>query len=100
MTFGFQAVFTAHSGKGEELAGLLMESAQELQMNEQCEVYLIQISANEPDKIYISEVWSDEIAHKASLTNPKVRDVITRAKPLIANMLAQPTKHIGGKFSR
>jgi quinol monooxygenase YgiN len=99
MKFGMQAVITTHAGKGDELAELLVEAAAILQSNDECEVYLIQVAINEPDKIYISEVWSNEQAHKASLTNPAVRAVITRAMPFIAQMEAKPTRSKGGKLS-
>lgn len=98
MKFGMQAVITAQTGKAEELAGLLLEGADTLQGNPDCDVYLIQVSVGEPDKIYISEVWSTEQAHKASLSDPAVRAVIARAMPLIAAMEARPTKQVGGKL--
>lgn len=98
MKFGMQAVIAAHAGKGSELAELLLEAARALQDNDECEVYLVQAAVNEPDKIYISEVWSNEQAHTASLTNPAVRAVITRAMPLIAQMEARPTRSMGGKL--
>lgn len=99
MKYGMQAVITAQAGKTEELAGLLLEGADALQDNPECDAYLIQISVSEPDKIYISEVWANEQAHKTSLTDPAVRAVITRAMPLIAAIEAKPTKQIGGKLS-
>ena len=99
MKFGMQAVITAQAGKTEELAGLLLEGADALQGNPDCDAYLIQVSVNEPDKIYISEVWATEQAHKASLADPAVRAVIARAMPLIAAIEAKPTKQVGGKLS-
>lgn len=99
MKFGMQAVITAQVGKGEELADILKEGVEELMANDDCQVYLIQVSVEEPEKVYISELWSNEQAHKSSLTNPVVRAVITRAMPLIASVEAHPTRHLGGKFS-
>lgn len=95
--FGMQAVITSQKEKGEELANILLDAAKILSTNKDCEVYLIQQSTTEPEKIYISEVWKNEQAHKASLTNPAVREVITRAMPLIAAMNASPTTHWGEK---
>lgn len=99
MKYGMQAVITAQTGKSEELAGLLLQGADALQGNPDCDAYLIQVSVSEPDKIYISEVWANEQAHKASLTDPVVRAVIARAMPLIAAIEAKPTKQVGGKLS-
>lgn len=95
--FGMQAVITSQKEKGEELANILLDAAKILSTNKDCEVYLIQQSATEPEKIYVSEVWKNEQAHKASLTNPAVREVITRAMPLIAAMNASSTTHWGEK---
>lgn len=95
--FGMQAVITAQNDKGNDLAELLLEASRILSTNDNCEMYSVQQSIAEPEKIYISEIWKNEQAHKASLTNPAVREVITRAMPLIVSMNATPTTYLGGK---
>ena len=95
--FGMQAMIIAQKDKGNDLATLLLEAAHLLSTNENCEMYSVQQSVTEPEKIYISEIWKNEQAHKASLTNPAVREVITRAMPLIVSMNATPTTYLGGK---
>ncbi len=95
--FGMQAVITAQKDKGTDLAELLLEASRILSTNDHCEMYSVQQSVTDPEKIYISEVWKSEEAHKASLTNPAVREVITKAMPLIVSMNATPTAYLGGK---
>lgn len=95
--FGMQAVITAQQDKGNSLAELLLEASRILSTDDSCEMYSVQQSITEPEKIYISEIWKNEQAHKVSLANPAVREVITRAMPLIASMNATPTNYLGGK---
>lgn len=95
--FGMQAVITAQPDKANDLALLLLEAAKLLAADEKCECYSVQQSIADPEKIYISEVWENEQAHKASLTNPAIREVITKAMPFIASMNATPTTYLGGK---
>lgn len=95
--FGMQAVITSQKDKGSDLAELLLEASKILSNDENCEMYSVQQSIAEPEEIYVSEIWKTEQAHKASLTNPAVRDVISRAMPLIVSMKATPTSYLGGK---
>jgi quinol monooxygenase YgiN len=37
-----------------------------------------------PDAIWVTEVWRSESDHAASLANDAVKEIITRARPLIA----------------
>ncbi len=95
--FGFHAMITAQQGQGSRLAQLLLEAAQALQLNPSCELYLIHQSAVEVDQIHVTELWSDEQSHQASLALPVVKGLIERARPLILNLQGTPLKLLGGK---
>jgi quinol monooxygenase YgiN len=82
--FGMQARFSAHPGKGHEFVALLREAAVDLEDFEACLLYLISQEAENPDVVWVSEVWVDSESHAASLENPHVRAVIERALPLLA----------------
>lgn len=49
-----------------------------------CLSYVVAEDPTDPDGIWITEVWDSERSHDASLSLPKVREVIARARPLIA----------------
>lgn len=46
--------------------------------------YMINEDRDDPDSIWIVEIWKDEASHKASLALPGVRAAIAKGRPLIA----------------
>jgi quinol monooxygenase YgiN len=49
-----------------------------------CVSYIVAKDAQDPNAIWITEVWDSKESHQASLSLQIVRDAIARAKPLIA----------------
>lgn len=65
---------------------------------DECEIYLVNTSENEPNSVYVYEVWSNENAHKASLQLEVTQTLIKRAKPIITGVERISTlKTRGGK---
>lgn len=63
-----------------------------------CEIYQVSVSHEEPQAVYVYEVWKDEAAHQASLTLDATQTLIRRAKPLITGMERINTlQTLGGK---
>ena len=53
---------------------------------------------DDPDAIWVTEVWRSEADYAASLTGEAIREIIGRARPLIARMGEQfILEPIGGK---
>lgn len=96
MKFGMQAVLTAATGKGGELADVMLQASRTVSTLEGCELYVVQQSLTDESKILITEVWESKEAHQASLTNEKVRELIGKAKPIIVGMEHHPAKFLGG----
>ena len=90
--------FVATPGNGDALAALLLEAAEVLRAGfPSCRLYLVSRSAHDDDSVWVTEVWTDREAHDASLGDARVRDVIARARPLIARMAdRQELLPIGG----
>jgi quinol monooxygenase YgiN len=96
--FGMLAKLTAHPGKGDELAELLLEGAGALRSDDDCLLYVVSRPADDPDAVWVTEAWRTEDAHKASLERDEVRAVIARAGPLLAGSPeAIRVEPIGGK---
>jgi quinol monooxygenase YgiN len=57
----------AQPGCGPALADTLLQVAVGLREAPGCELYLINESADEPDTVWITEVWTDEAASDAAL---------------------------------
>ena len=55
-------------GKGSVLAGKLLTVAEGMRGAPGCELYVVNLSADEPDIVWVTEVWSDEAASDRALS--------------------------------
>ena len=60
--------FTAHPGRGGELAELMRRVAESLRGFPGCELYVITREAEAPDRVRVFEVWQDEESAAAALS--------------------------------
>jgi quinol monooxygenase YgiN len=96
--FGMFGKITAHAGQRDALVQVLLEAAALMESVEGCELYIVNISDNEPETIWVTEVWIDAAAHKESLTIEETKALIQRGRPLIAGFGEQITfRPVGGK---
>ncbi|MFK7694878.1 putative quinol monooxygenase [Paenibacillus sp. HJGM_3] len=95
--FGYSGKLIAHPGQRDALAAMLLESAAELGSFEGCLLYVISVPEEDPDSIWITEVWTDAAAHAASLQLESVKATIARARPMIAGMEGTKLRTLGGK---
>ena len=84
--FGLFGSFRAQPHQGDALAELLLQAAEALRANRDCELYVISRSPDDADAVWVTEVWTSRDAHRASLEDDRVRELITRARPLIAGL--------------
>jgi quinol monooxygenase YgiN len=89
--------FTAKSGQRDTLVNILLDAAASAQSDQECELYIVNISDTEPDTIWVTEVWSNSEAHEASLAQAETKASIHRAMPLIAGVEATKVRPVGGK---
>lgn len=78
--------FMVQEGEKEKMVDILLEAAESMKSLDECEVYLVNISENEPSSVYVYEVWANEDAHQASLSLEATQTLISRAKPIITGM--------------
>ena len=81
--FGMYGKMTSKVGQRDALVKLLLEAARLLTPLPGCEVYIVNIVPSEPEAIWVTEVWSSEAEHAASLKMESVRELIARAMPMI-----------------
>ena len=55
-------------GKGSVLAGALLRVAEGLRDTPGCELYVVNLTADEPDVVWVTEVWSDADASDRALS--------------------------------
>lgn len=88
---------TAHKGRGEELAAILLEAADELTDDPGCELYLVNRQADDPDTIWVTEVWRDQAALDANLERIRGSERVTAALALVERGEAVELEALGGK---
>ncbi len=69
--------------RGAALLQILLEAARGMEAVEDCFCYLVGTRAEEPDAVYVIEVWKDAAAHQASLALPVFQALIARARPFL-----------------
>lgn len=95
--YGAHNQFTAQPGGGENLVAILLTAAEGLRSNDACLLYLVSRSPEDPDIVWVTEVWTDKAAHDASLSDEGTREAIGRAMPLIAGIRGTELRPVGGK---
>jgi quinol monooxygenase YgiN len=82
------------SGQRDVLISILIEGVADMPG---CLSYVVAQDPNDPDAIWITEVWDSQTSHQASLTLPSVQRVILKGKALIAGFDERfETRPIGG----
>jgi quinol monooxygenase YgiN/mannose-6-phosphate isomerase-like protein (cupin superfamily) len=59
--------FTAQPGRGEDLANALLRAADALRDTAGCELYVVNRSVDDPNQIWVTELWLSQDALEASL---------------------------------
>jgi quinol monooxygenase YgiN len=96
--YGLHNRLVAHPGRRDALVQIMIEAAALVKDAPGCELYFVGISPREPDVLWVTEVWTREQDHQASLKLPRVRALIERGRPLVAVPPDQTvTDVVGGK---
>ena len=92
--FGLIGKITTVAGQRDALASILLEGTAAMPG---CLSYIIAADPNEPDAIWITEVWDSAASHKTSLQLPAVQAATAKGRPLIAGFSNRvETTPIGG----
>ncbi len=92
--YGLIGKILAVSGARDDLAGILIDGVGGMPS---CLSYVVALDPADPDALWVTEVWTDEDAHRASLSLPSVQEAIMRGRPLIAGFGERiETRPVGG----
>ena len=80
--YGLIGKMTAKPGERDALVSAILGGSDRMPG---CRSYVVALDAADENAVWITEVWDDEAAHKASLALPSVKAAIARAMPLIAD---------------
>lgn len=76
--------FTARPGQRDALVEHLLRAADSVRSVAGCQLYLINTSPDEPESVWVTEVWRSQTEHDASLTIEDTRKAISQVLPLLA----------------
>ena len=96
--YGLFGTLQAQPGKGGDLVGILLRAAHLVQDAKGCVIYLVSTTADKPDAVSVFEVWDSKGDHDNSLKLPGVRELISKAMPMIVGKPEGVTLQVwGGK---
>jgi quinol monooxygenase YgiN len=88
---------TAKPGKGGELAEILLAAAAELEGDPGCQLYLINRQADQPDVIWVTELWRSQADLDASLERIRGSSSVAAAMALVEDWQMVELDLLGGK---
>jgi quinol monooxygenase YgiN len=92
--YGLIGKATCVPGKRDEFITILVKDVGTMPG---CLSYIVARDLEDPDALWITEVWDSKESHSASLQLPAVRAAIAKGRPLIANFGEQiVTEPVGG----
>ena len=96
--YGLFGKITVKEGEREKMVNILLNAANSLQDLDDCQNYTVSISNDDPNSVYVYEVWKNKKAHEDSLSLESVKTLIREAMPIITDMETISTLEVkGGK---
>jgi quinol monooxygenase YgiN len=90
----------AHDGKGDELARLLLEAAADLESDPGCELYLVNRQADQPDVIWVTELWRSQEDLDAAVERIRDSEGVAAVMALVEDWQMVELELLGGKGPR
>lgn len=79
--YGLIGKISTVPGQRDALATILLEDTGAMPG---CLSYIVATDPDDPDALWVTEVWDSRDSHRASLALPTVQAAIARGRPLIA----------------
>ena len=83
MTFANVGTLGTESGTRDALVAILTRRSERL-AEVGCLLYEVGVSDDQPDTVFVMELWESADAHRASLALPEVQASIVAARPLLS----------------
>jgi quinol monooxygenase YgiN len=98
MTYALINKLTAKPGQRQRVVGILLESGKLFDDNPGCFLYLVSESTEDPNVVWVTDLWTSQEEHAEALTAPALRPFVEQAMPLLDRMPEQiELRPVGGK---
>jgi quinol monooxygenase YgiN len=88
----------AKPGRRDDVVGILLESGRAFDGNDDCLLYLVTEAADDPDVIYVVDLWTDEASHAEALQAAAIQDRVGEAMEMLEGKPEQIEVRVrGGK---
>jgi quinol monooxygenase YgiN len=89
---------TAKPGQRQRVVEILLESGKLFDDNPACLLYLVSKSTDDPNLVWVIDLWTSQEAHAEALKAPELRPFVEQAMPLLEGMPEQiEVRPAGGK---
>jgi quinol monooxygenase YgiN len=95
MAYGYLGTMRAQPGLRDEVVATLVGGADALTAAG-CQLYVVSVSEDDPDLIWVNEVWGSKEQHDASLAHPDVKAAITATMPKLTGEFTSQELHVVG----
>lgn len=96
--YGLFGKIKANPGQRDKLIDLLLKAADALREFDACYLYVVSSAPDDPDGVWVHEVWRSQADHQVSLSLETTKAAIASGRPLIAEMSMRfEVTPIGGK---
>ena len=100
MEFALLNRLIAKPGHRDRVVELLVKSGKLFDDNPACRLYLVAESADDPNLIWVADLWTSEEEHAEALRAPEMRPFVEECVPLLEGMPEQiRVLPAGGKVS-
>lgn len=86
MTFANVGSLGAQPGRRDQVVAILTRANPDLK-EAGCLLYEVGTSEDDPDTVFVTELWESAAAHQASLQLPSVQAAIAEAMPLLSGQM-------------
>jgi quinol monooxygenase YgiN len=98
MAYALLNKLTAKPGKRGQVIDILIESGELFDDNPACVLYLVSESADDPNLVWVVDLWTSQEAHAEALKAPELRPYVEKALPLLQGMPEQiEVRPVGGR---
>lgn len=87
MSFAVVGTLVAKPGKRDEVVAVLTRLNPDL-ASAGCLLYEVGVNDDQPDTVFVAELWESTQAHQASLQLDSVRAAIAKAMPLLTGEMS------------
>jgi quinol monooxygenase YgiN len=89
---------TAKPGQRQRVVEILLESGRLFDDNPACLLYVVSESSDDPNLVWVIDLWTSEEAHAEALRAPELRPFVEQAMQLLEAMPEQiEVRAVGGK---